>query len=155
MADENSLNLAQNTYTVRFITRFYLFKAVMSERNRNKLPTNLPQLQNLVKRDPDSYREEVSEIVFTNYVYLHTCDGDVAQCICQCCRALLQEIRIFHCFFFSFLECRGISLQPDSRLCLLAIAFTNLIQISLYIPNEGAANAVIHVLNSCHPVAIV
>ena len=32
----------------------------MSDRNRNKLPNNLPQLQNLVKRDPDSYREEVS-----------------------------------------------------------------------------------------------
>lgn len=32
----------------------------MSDRNRNKLPNNLPQLQNLVKRDPDSYGEEVS-----------------------------------------------------------------------------------------------
>ena len=34
----------------------------MSDRNRNKLPNNLPQLQNLVKRDPDSYREEVSVV---------------------------------------------------------------------------------------------
>uniref|UniRef100_A0A6I8R9I6 Protein SDA1 n=1 Tax=Xenopus tropicalis TaxID=8364 RepID=A0A6I8R9I6_XENTR len=30
----------------------------MSGRNNNKLPTNLPQLQNLIKRDPTSYREE-------------------------------------------------------------------------------------------------
>lgn len=30
----------------------------MSDRNRNKLPNNLPQLQNLVKRDPESYGEE-------------------------------------------------------------------------------------------------
>lgn len=30
----------------------------MSKRNGNQLPNNLPQLQNLVKRDPDSYREE-------------------------------------------------------------------------------------------------
>ncbi|KAJ7392999.1 Protein SDA1 [Desmophyllum pertusum] len=30
----------------------------MSDRNRNKLPNNLPQLQNLVKRDPESYKEE-------------------------------------------------------------------------------------------------
>ncbi|CAH1267241.1 SDAD1 [Branchiostoma lanceolatum] len=30
----------------------------MSERNRNQLPNNLPQLQNLIKRDPESYREE-------------------------------------------------------------------------------------------------
>ncbi|KAM4708215.1 protein SDA1 homolog [Discoglossus pictus] len=30
----------------------------MSGRNNNKLPTNLPQLQNLIKRDPASYSEE-------------------------------------------------------------------------------------------------
>lgn len=30
----------------------------MSGRNNNKLPTNLPQLQNLIKRDPSSYTEE-------------------------------------------------------------------------------------------------
>lgn len=30
----------------------------MSGRNNNKLPTNLPQLQNLIKRDPTSYAEE-------------------------------------------------------------------------------------------------
>ncbi|XP_066566992.1 protein SDA1 homolog [Amia ocellicauda] len=30
----------------------------MSSRHNNKLPTNLPQLQNLIKRDPQSYTEE-------------------------------------------------------------------------------------------------
>ena len=30
----------------------------MASRNRNQLPSNLPQLQNLIKRDPDSYKEE-------------------------------------------------------------------------------------------------
>ncbi|XP_064608416.1 protein SDA1 homolog isoform X2 [Liolophura sinensis] len=30
----------------------------MADRSRNKLPSNLPQLQNLIKRDPDSYRDE-------------------------------------------------------------------------------------------------
>ncbi|XP_038063105.1 protein SDA1 homolog [Patiria miniata] len=30
----------------------------MSDRNRNQLPNNLPQLQNLIKRDPQSYIEE-------------------------------------------------------------------------------------------------
>ncbi|XP_033631538.1 protein SDA1 homolog [Asterias rubens] len=30
----------------------------MSDRNRNQLPNNLPQLQNLIKRDPESYVEE-------------------------------------------------------------------------------------------------
>ena len=32
----------------------------MSGRNRNQLPNNLPQLQNVIKRDPESYKEEVS-----------------------------------------------------------------------------------------------
>lgn len=31
----------------------------MSNRNNNKLPSNLPQLQNLIKRDPPAYIEEV------------------------------------------------------------------------------------------------
>jgi len=44
----------------------------MSDRNRNKLPNNLPQLQNLVKRDPDSYREEVSvQFLFSCEHVLH------------------------------------------------------------------------------------
>lgn len=29
------------------------------ERRRNQLPSNLPQLQNLIKRDPSAYHEEV------------------------------------------------------------------------------------------------
>lgn len=35
--------------------------AAMSGRNNNKLPSNLPQLQNLIKRDPPAYTEEVRE----------------------------------------------------------------------------------------------
>jgi len=35
----------------------------MSGRNNNKLPTNLPQLQNLIKRDPKSYTEEVRHLL--------------------------------------------------------------------------------------------
>ena len=30
----------------------------MSKRQNNQLPNNLPQLQNLIKRDPESYKEE-------------------------------------------------------------------------------------------------
>ena len=33
----------------------------MSTRNRNNLPNNLAQLQNLIKRDPESYKEEFSQ----------------------------------------------------------------------------------------------
>jgi len=31
----------------------------MSTKNNNKLPTNLPQLQNWIKRDAGSYHDEV------------------------------------------------------------------------------------------------
>lgn len=34
----------------------------MSGRQGNKLPSNLPQLQNLIKRDPTSYTEEVRRL---------------------------------------------------------------------------------------------
>lgn len=33
----------------------------MSRRQNNQLPNNLPQLQNLIKRDPESYKEEFSQ----------------------------------------------------------------------------------------------
>lgn len=32
----------------------------MVKRNNNQLPNNIPQLQNLIKRDPLSYKDEVS-----------------------------------------------------------------------------------------------
>jgi hypothetical protein len=32
-------------------------------RHNNQLPDNLPQLQNLIKRDPASYKDEVSDIL--------------------------------------------------------------------------------------------
>lgn len=31
----------------------------MNKKHNNQLPDNLPQLQNLIKRDPASYRDEV------------------------------------------------------------------------------------------------
>ncbi len=31
----------------------------MSKRVNNKLPSNLPQLQNCIKRDPNGYKDEV------------------------------------------------------------------------------------------------
>lgn len=34
----------------------------MPGRQNNKLPNNLPQLQNLIKRDPQSYLDEVGAV---------------------------------------------------------------------------------------------
>ena len=33
-------------------------EVVSTKRQNNQLPNNLPQLQNLIKRDPDSYKDE-------------------------------------------------------------------------------------------------
>ena len=42
----------------------------MSKRRSNQLPNNLPQLQNLIKRDPGAYKEEVSADAFRDrYIY--------------------------------------------------------------------------------------
>ena len=36
-------------------------------RQKSQIPSNLPQLQNLIKRDPQSYYEEVRLIVLISY----------------------------------------------------------------------------------------
>jgi protein SDA1 len=41
----------------------------MSYRRGNQLPNNLPQLQNVIKRDPESYKEEVSFLKFLYHSY--------------------------------------------------------------------------------------
>ena len=41
----------------------------MSQKTLNKLPDNLPQLQNLIKRQPDLYKDEVRLLLhFRSYV---------------------------------------------------------------------------------------
>lgn len=41
-------------------------------RHNNQLPDNLPQLQNLIKRDPESYKEEVRDCIFTvHFIFLY------------------------------------------------------------------------------------
>lgn len=41
-------------------------------RHNNRLPDNLPQLQNLIKRDPESYKEEVSSQLYIFFLYHST-----------------------------------------------------------------------------------
>ncbi len=43
----------------------------MAHRNQAKLPSNLPQLQNLIKRDHESYEEEVRGylVIYCNFLY--------------------------------------------------------------------------------------
>lgn len=64
-------------------------------RQNNQLPSNLPQLQNLIKRDPQSYKDEVSKI----FRLSPTCDKHSFQ--------FLQQYN----YFLSTLEV--FKLQPD------------------------------------------
>ena len=47
------------------ILQFISFHVEMSRRKSNQLPNNLPQLQNVIKRDPLSYKDEVDKISST------------------------------------------------------------------------------------------
>ena len=42
----------------------------MSNRHQNKLPGNLPQLQNVIKREPENYKDEVRRLNCLNYIVL-------------------------------------------------------------------------------------
>merc|ERR1712168_15942 len=50
----------QKCYNVFFALAYFLFfiNKMGKTSNNNKLPNNLPQLQNLIKRDPESYKHE-------------------------------------------------------------------------------------------------
>lgn len=58
------LLLGHAVLKVYFILLLYFLTILytMSGRQSNKLPSNLPQLQNLIKRDPQSYVDEVSVV---------------------------------------------------------------------------------------------
>lgn len=63
-----SLHLGHAVLKISFILLSYFLITLsqshntMSGRQSNKLPSNLPQLQNLIKRDPQSYVDEVGGV---------------------------------------------------------------------------------------------
>lgn len=61
-------NLLLYIYTHNLILCIHLEEKMV--RHNNQLPENLPQLQNLIKRDPESYKEEVS-------IFSAICSSDV------------------------------------------------------------------------------
>nr|XP_055036706.1 protein SDA1 homolog isoform X1 [Misgurnus anguillicaudatus] len=77
----------------------------MSGRHNNKLPTNLPQLQNLIKRDPKSYTEEFLQ-QYRHYqsnveIFKHQPDkpnkdlGDLVMFLAQVGHCYLEELSTF------------------------------------------------------------
>ncbi|TRY98645.1 hypothetical protein DNTS_005893 [Danionella cerebrum] len=77
----------------------------MSGRHNNKLPSNLPQLQNLIKRDPTSYTEEFQQ-QFRHFqsnveIFKHQPDktnkdlAELVMFLAQVCHCYLEEMRGF------------------------------------------------------------
>ena len=49
-------------YHIKFLTEsLRCTRFIMGDKNHNRLPINLPQLQNLIKRDKDAYAEEFNQ----------------------------------------------------------------------------------------------
>ncbi|XP_030046506.1 protein SDA1 homolog isoform X1 [Microcaecilia unicolor] len=98
----------------------------MSGRHNNKLPTNLPQLQNLIKRDPPSYREE-----FLQQYHHFLSNIEVFKLQPEKPRKDLAELVMFmaqvaHCYpehlanfpqqLKELLSCNHMVLEPDLRM---------------------------------------
>lgn len=63
-------------------------------RHNNQLPTNLPQLQNLLKRDPASYKDEVQLSTTILYFGLPFSLQNMHKITTVCIRSLCNSIVI-------------------------------------------------------------
>ncbi|KAA0719817.1 SDA1 -like protein [Triplophysa tibetana] len=98
----------------------------MSSRHNNKLPTNLPQLQNLIKRDPKSYVEEFLQ-QYRHYVsnveiFKHQPDkpnkdlADLVMFLSQVAHCYVEELSKFPQELTQLLLNHHTVLQPDLRM---------------------------------------
>uniref|UniRef100_A0A8C1RRX5 Protein SDA1 n=1 Tax=Cyprinus carpio TaxID=7962 RepID=A0A8C1RRX5_CYPCA len=99
----------------------------MSGRHNNKLPTNLPQLQNLIKRDPKSYTEEVKNVVIAHYqsnveIFKHQPDksnkdlAELVMFLAQVGHCYLEELSDFPQQLTDLLLNHHTVLEPDLRM---------------------------------------
>lgn len=98
----------------------------MSGRNNNKLPTNLPQLQNLIKRDPKSYTEEFLQ-QYRHYqsnveIFKHQPDktnkdlAELVMFLAQVGHCYLEELSDFPQQLTDLLLNHHTALEPDLRM---------------------------------------
>jgi protein SDA1 len=99
----------------------------MVDRHRNQLPCNLPQLQNLIKRDPAAYREEFMQ-QYQHYqslreLLLHTPGQDsphlseTVMFIGQVMPCYPEEAASFPMQLKQLLSTHSTVLHPDVRMC--------------------------------------
>lgn len=97
-------------------------------RHNNQLPNNLTQLQNLIKRDPDSYKEEFHqqlahfdttlEIFNLNPTQYNKKLDEQAMFLAQVAQCYLSEMKMFPQKIVDILKTHNTSLHNDLRLAL-------------------------------------
>uniref|UniRef100_A0AAR2LLS5 Protein SDA1 n=1 Tax=Pygocentrus nattereri TaxID=42514 RepID=A0AAR2LLS5_PYGNA len=112
----------------------------MSGRHNNKLPTNLPQLQNLIKRDPRSYTEEFLQ-QFRHYqsniqIFKHQPDkpnkdlAELVMFLAQVGHCYLEELSSFPKELTELLLNHHTVLEPDLRMTLYTHIVTDIKNIN-------------------------
>ena len=100
----------------------------MANRQNNQLPHNLPQLQNLIKRDPESYKEEFFQqfrhfestlqvFELTPEEYSKSLDEQV-MFLAQVSKCYPQELTEFPQKLITILNRHSTVLNPDMRMAL-------------------------------------
>ncbi|KAJ0177169.1 hypothetical protein K1T71_007178 [Dendrolimus kikuchii] len=97
-------------------------------RHNNQLPNNLTQLQNLIKRDPDSYKEEFHqqlahfkttlEIFYLNPTQYNKKLDEQAMFLAQVAQCYLSEMKLFPQKIIDILKSHNTTLHNDMRLAL-------------------------------------
>uniref|UniRef100_A0A9J8B5E5 Protein SDA1 n=1 Tax=Cyprinus carpio carpio TaxID=630221 RepID=A0A9J8B5E5_CYPCA len=112
----------------------------MSGRHNNKLPTNLPQLQNLIKRDPKSYTEEFLQ-QYRHYqsnveIFKHQPDKsnkdltELVMFLAQVGHCYLEELSDFPQQLTDLLLNHHTVLEPDLRMTLYTHIVTDIKNIN-------------------------
>uniref|UniRef100_A0A672SPE7 Protein SDA1 n=1 Tax=Sinocyclocheilus grahami TaxID=75366 RepID=A0A672SPE7_SINGR len=112
----------------------------MSGRHNNKLPTNLPQLQNLIKRDPKSYTEEFLQ-QYRHYqsnveIFKHQPDksnkdlAELVMFLAQVGHCYLEELSDFPQQLTDLLLNHHTVLEPDLRMTLYTHIVTDIKNIN-------------------------
>uniref|UniRef100_A0A3Q3IQB7 Protein SDA1 n=1 Tax=Monopterus albus TaxID=43700 RepID=A0A3Q3IQB7_MONAL len=112
----------------------------MSGRQSNKLPNNLPQLQNLIKRDPQSYVEEFLQQYrhYQSNVQIFKLQpdkpnkelADLVMFLAQVGHCYLQQLSTFPQELIELLLSHHIVLEPDLRMTLYTHIVTDIKNIN-------------------------
>jgi len=110
------------------LIHFYKRIVVMARRQSNQLPNNLPQLQNLIKRDSESYKEEFQQQLrhfnSTLAVFELTPDqfneslDELVMFLAQVAKCYQEELSEFPATLVSLLEKHATILDGDMRLSI-------------------------------------